>query len=359
MTSRPLISRRALCARALALGCAGVTQLLTGCAAPAGTGAHGGAPAGAAATGSSAHEEQDALVQRTFFCFDTPCSVGADHADAVEAAVAQCQEFERLFSRTIATSDIGRLNAADGAWTQVDPRTVELVRDALRYAELSDGMFDVSIGGVTELWDFHEGVVADAEALAAALPHVGWQLIQVDAAGSRLRLDDPDTRLDLGGIAKGYVADQLLDALEAAGATHAFVNLGGNVAVRGGKPDGSAWSVGVRDPHDEQATIAKASVMSGSVVTSGLYERSFEAGGRRYWHILDPRTGYPVETSVVSASVLTERSVDGEGLVKPLFFRPPDDGIAWLEAQGVDGLLVLDDGRILRTAGSAFQLTGA
>ena len=296
-------------------------------------------------------------LSQTFFCFDTVCVVGGlmDQA-TIDSMVERCQWFEEHLSRTIATSDVGRINAAGGAPVEVEPETAELIGLALDYSRASRGLFDITIGAVTELWDFSEGVVADPAALERALPHVGWEGVSVE--GTTVTLADPDARIDLGGIAKGYVTDDLVGLLVEAGVESAFVNLGGNVAVLGAKPDGSPWGIGVRDPFDEtgKGNIAVVHATGGSVVTSGLYERQFEAGGRRYWHILDPRTGYPVESPVVSATVFSQQSIDGDGLTKPLFMMGEDEALAFLEDHGVQGMLVHEDGSTVMTQGAEFDL---
>lgn len=302
--------------------------------------------------------ERGETLQTTFFCFDTVCSVGGSLTQGVlDGVVALCEECEQLFSRTLATSDVGRINAAGSTPTQVDPRTIDLIEAALGYSEASDGLFDITIGAVSELWDFHEGVVPSDEALAAALPHVGWRGVEVDRAASTVRLADPDARIDLGGIAKGYVTDAVIDYLTTAGVTSAYVNLGGNVAVLGPKSDGTPWGIGVRDPFggDAERSVALVHAEGGSVVTSGLYERQFERDGVRYWHILDPRTGRPVPSDIVSASLYTERSIDGDGYTKPLFMLGKDAALAFLEERGIDGLLISEEGGLHTTAGSAFE----
>ena len=308
--------------------------------------------------GRSSREEGQEL-QVSFFCFDTVCAIGGSMSqELLDAAQARCQGFEQTLSRTIASSDIGRVNAAVGAPTQVEPETAELVSLALGYCERSGGLFDISIGAVSELWDFREGLRPADEAIQAALPHVGWQGVEVDLASSTITLRDPDARLDLGGIAKGYVTDVLLDELRAAGVQSAYVNLGGNVGVLGSKADGSPWLVGVRDPDDASGgrSVAAVRTEGGSVVTSGLYERQFEQDGKRYWHILDPRTGYPAESDIVSASLYTQRSIDGDGLTKPLFMLGLEPALAFLQEQGADGLLIAQDGSIHQSPASSFEL---
>lgn len=309
---------------------------------------------------SSAAGEDDGSVQASFFCFDTLCSLGGSMERAtLDAAVRRCQGFEQTLSRTIATSDVGRVNAAGGKPTAVDEATAELVELALGYCEESGGLFDITIGAVSELWDFRDGVVPSEEAVAQALPHVGWQGVHVDRSASTVTLADPKARLDLGGIAKGYVTDVVVGELAAAGVTSAYVNLGGNVAVLGAKPDGSPWSVGVRDPlarEGEERSVALVRTDAGSVVTSGLYERQFEADGQRYWHILDPRTGYPVQTDVVSASVFAERSLDGDGYTKPVLMLGREAGLAFARQRGLDVLIVGQDGTTDTLPTTAFEL---
>ena len=298
-------------------------------------------------------------LSTTVFNFDTVCTIGGVMSQEVlDEACELCERFEQLFSRTIATSDVAHINAAGGEPIEVDPPTADLLQKALVYCEESDGLFDITIGAVSELWDFVEGVVPTDEAIARALEHVGWRNLQVE--GTTVRLLDAKARIDLGGIAKGYIADALLDLFAERGVTSASVNLGGNVAVLGAKADGSPWNVGVRDPDDPSgaSVIAKVRTTGGSVVTSGLYERSFETDGHRYWHILDPRTGYPVQTDLVSASIYSERSLDGDGYTKPLFMWGAEEALRRLEEKPeLQALLVTSDGELLTTAGSGFELS--
>lgn len=293
----------------------------------------------------------------TVFAFDTVCVLsGVMSQEVLDEARGLCERFEQLFSRTRATSDVGRINAAAGEPVTVDPHTADLLQKSLSYCEASDGLFDITIGAVSELWDFTEGVVASERAIAEALPHVGWRNVQVE--GTDVRLKDPAARIDLGGIAKGYIADAIVDLLRERGVTSASVNLGGNVAVLGAKANGEPWNVGVRDPASEveSACVAKVRATGGSVVTSGLYERSFQKDGKRYWHILDPRTGYPVQTDLASASIFCERSIDGDGNTKPLFMWGAHEAIHRLERMpDLQALLITDGGETLATSNSTFE----
>lgn len=298
-------------------------------------------------------------LSATFFCFDTVCQIkGAMDRDALDGASALCERYEQLFSRTIETSDIARVNAAGGRPVEVAPETADLIDRALAYCAASGGRFDITIGTVSALWDFRDGVVPDPDGIAAALPHIDYRTVVVD--GTTVQLLDPASALDLGGIAKGWIADALIAYFSESGIESACVNLGGNVAVLGAKSDGSPWRVGIQDPDGARgaALIARVDITGGSVVTSGLYERSFEKDGRRFWHILDPKTGYPVETDTISATIYAPASLDADGHTKTLFFMEPEEGVAYLDGLGLDGLIKARDGAILTTAGAPFAIVG-
>lgn len=312
---------------------------------------------GATAAASSSASSGGGQLERVVFAFDTVVTMKAScTAQTMDGLEDRCGYFESIFSRTIETSDIGRINRAAGAPVQVAAETADCIRKALGYCEESGGRFDITIGAVSSLWDFKEGVVPDDGDIRQAVTHVDWRAVQVD--GDTVTLSDPQAKLDLGGIAKGYIADDLCRMMTDAGVTSGFVNLGGNVKTVGSRPDGKPWRVGIQDPNDEaQAVIATVSSRGSSAVTSGLYERRFQKDGKSYWHILDPQTGYPVQTDLVSATVFGEASIDGDGYTKPLFMMGRDAALAWAEAkEGVEALLVGGDGAIVQTSGCDAEL---
>lgn len=305
-----------------------------------------------------AHVPGTSSLQQTVFAFNTVCVLGGTMSqDVLDTACRMCARYEELFSRTLEGSDVWNVNHAGGKPVEVDYRTIDVVGRSLSYCEESGGLFDITIGAVSELWDFVDGVVPAREDIERALPHVDWERVEVGDA--TITLGDAGARLDLGGIAKGYVADRLMEHFVRNGVLSAYVNLGGNVRVYGYKEDGTPWHVGVRDPNgtDESQVVARVSTTDGSLVTSGLYERSFERDGHTYWHILDPRTGYPVRTNVVSASIFSQDSIDGDGYTKPLFMISPEEVQAFFQAHPqLQGLLVHADGSIQTTPGSQFEL---
>ena len=183
----------------------------------------------------------------TFRAFDTVCAVSADvDAAALREIEALCVRYELLLSRFNPESRLSALNAAAGEWVDASNELATVLRAALGYCERTGGLFDITMGDVCRLWDFKRGVVPDDAAIAEALAHVDWRSVQVE--GTQARIIDPQTTIDLGGMAKGYIADRVIDLLKLRGATSGVINLGGNVACLGNKPDGSVWNVGLRAP---------------------------------------------------------------------------------------------------------------
>jgi thiamine biosynthesis lipoprotein len=275
-----------------------------------------------------------------------------------DAAIERCAYFEGIFSRTLATSDVARINAADGASVKVAPETAELIARGIAAGELTGGLFDITIGAAANLWDFKNEVVPSAEALRAAVSHIDYRKVIVDA--TTVTLLDPAAKLDLGGIAKGYIADALARLLREQGCASALINLGGNVYALGGKPDGEPFNVGLRDPDGAAGEIfASAPVRDLSVVTSGPYERGFvdTQTGAFYHHILDARTGYPVGGSLAGASILSASSVDGDIFSTTCFLLGDERALSFLQQQpDAEGILINDNALILATSGAVYEL---
>ena len=366
--SNPALSRRGfmrLCVGALGVaagsalaGCASGASQASSVASQARASNVSGVSASSSASGavplSAQRYEQ---LTRTLFAFDTVVTLKASCSEEEMAGAAdRCAYFESIFSRTIETSDIGRINAAGGAPVKVAPETADIVTKALAYCEESGGLFDITIGAASTLWDFKQGVVPDSAALEEAVKHIDYRSVALD--GTTITLCDPQAKLDLGGIAKGYIADALCAYFQEVGCDSGFVNLGGNVKTIGRRPDGAPWRVGIQDPNDIEGTvIAAVNSHDQSEVTSGLYERRFTRDGRGYWHILDPRTGYPVQTDLVSATIISDASIDGDGYTKPLFMMGHDAALAWINAhEGLEGLVVDMDGTITQSNGCNAEL---
>lgn len=297
------------------------------------------------------------LATTVLFAFDTVVEISAYcEQSLVDAAAQRCEYFESIFSRTLEGSDIYTVNQAGGARVEVHAETADIIDRALAYSAASNGLFDITIGAATELWDFKSGVIPDSEVLAEAVTHIDYTKVSVE--GNIVTLADPAMRLDLGSIAKGYIADDLAQLFVDGGCQSAFINLGGNVFALGEKPDGSAWNVGIQDPNDASGTaIAKTPVRNKSVVTSGLYERSFTADGVLYYHILDPKTGYPAVTDLESSTIISDASIDGDAYSTVAFLLGADAALEMIEADpAFEGILIDKSGTITSSSNADITL---
>ncbi|MRX83114.1 FAD:protein FMN transferase [Eggerthella sp. HF-4214] len=303
-----------------------------------------------------------------FFAFDTvvsmrvPAYVEQERTsaalDALEGAVGLCRRFERLLSRTLVGSDVWGVNRSTGELVEVDFDTWEALRDAKRFSAESEGAFDFTMGGVTCLWDFRKGVSPDRSELAEALGHVGWRKIELFETGGRsggrrfVRKADALTCVDVGGTAKGLIADRVCAFLREAGMPCGYVDLGGNIAVFGGKPDGTPWLIGVRDPFGCEDAVAIVALRDGSVVTSGVSERSFLRDGALRHHILDPTTGMPVDADLASATLVAPTSVEADGRSTMIFALGLDRAIRYVEGRDdLEAVLVDVKGNVHVTSG--------
>lgn len=299
----------------------------------------------------------DGPAEATDFVFDTVIQIkGYCSQDLVDSAKDRCEYFDSIFSRTREGSDIWNINHAGGAPTTVAPETADIIAKALPYCELSGGLFDITIGAASSLWNFDDGVVADPDELAEAIKHIDYRGVSVD--GDTVTLADPQAMLDLGGIAKGYIADDIASLLTEGGCESAFINLGGNVYALGHKPDGNEWNVGIQDPNEaEGVVIASTYAASQSVVTSGLYEREFTVDGVTYYHILDPKTGYPVVTDLESSSIVSDKSIDGDAYSTILFLNGKDKALQIVEdTPQIEAILIDDSGQVTQSSGIEITL---
>ena len=305
-----------------------------------------------------------APVSESRLLLDTVCTVTLyDPVDQglVAEALDLCAEYEALLSRTIEGSDIWRINNAGGSPVFVDGRTALLLREALGFSALSGGLFDITVGRLCVLWDFTgDPAVPSPDDLALARGTVDYRQVLIEGAvgavgtevadSVEVRLGNAQAWLDLGGIAKGYIADQLAAFLKGRGVKSAVIDLGGNIVTVGKKPNGGNWNIGVNQPFaDRSEIIGSISVGEASIVTSGIYERMFIEDGTLYHHILDPLSGMPAAGDVVSVTVVSERSMVGDALTTILVLVGSEGAQALLErVPGVMGaVLVLDSGELL------------
>lgn len=283
--------------------------------------------------------------ETALFAMDTYCTIEAYGKGAEAAAASAAGELKRLdalFSIGLPDSDTARINAAGGGPVRMAKDTAALIDTALAVSAETGGAFDISIGPVVRLWGFYDEVqrVPAEDAVRAALSKVDYRRLALD--GMYLHTGAGQS-LDFGGVAKGYAADRMAEVLTASGAEGALISLGGNVQAVGARPDGAPWRIAVRDPFDEDAVLGVVEAMDCAVVTAGSYQRYFEAEGRRYHHIIDPRTGYPAESGLVSVTVIADSGARADALSTALFVLGPERAAAaWRSAGDFDMILITD-----------------
>ena len=253
-----------------------------------------------------------------------------------------CDKYEKVFSRTASDSELYQLNHRELAPVegtentyQVSDDLAELVSEGLDYSELSKGAFDIAIEPLTSLWDFtaEDPQVPEDSLIQAALPKCDYHNISVDKDKNEITLKTDDTAIELGAIAKGYIADRLKDYLISRNVKSAIINLGGNVLCIGEKPDNSAFKIGIQKPFaDRSETIAVMDIKDKSVVSSGIYERCFEQNGTLYHHLLNPETGYPYDNGLIAVTIISDKSVDGDALSTTCFALGLEDGMKLAES---------------------------
>ena len=259
------------------------------------------------------------------FYFDTVVSIrfdaGEDGKSLLKGCRSICDDIQHTFSRTDEDSELYAVNHRAEEKVEVSSELAQLVQAGLDYYEISDGRFDITVAPLSELWDFKSGdqIIPEETDIQSALRKVDASAVHVesDKASDQtvwyLTFDRSDTMIDLGALVKGYAADRLADYLKENGVISGLINLGGNVYAIGTKSDGSAWKIGIQKPFDTDI-IDAVEVTDQSVVTSGVYERCFEKDGVLYHHILDPRTGYPVQNNLWGVSIISDSSLTGDAL---------------------------------------------
>ena len=289
------------------------------------------------------------------FYLDTTIMLTAyvNDTQVLQDALGECGRYETLLSRTVEGSDVWRVNHAGGAPVEVSGDTIEIIETARKVSKMSGGAFDITIAPASTLWDFTSGAktLPDAKALADAASRVDYRLVEVD--GNTVTLPE-GMMIDLGGIAKGYIADAVKQYLVDRGVKSAILSFGGNIVAIGVKPDGSPWKVGIQDidkPTGEYMAVSRN--YGGSTVTSGIYERGFELDGAYYHHILDPHTGWPVENELASVTIFSESSMWGDALATAVFALGTEAGAALVEGiDGVEAAFIARDRTITTTSGA-------
>ncbi len=292
----------------------------------------------------------------TKFMLDTAVTVTLYEGGSeriLDGCFSVCEKYGEMLGINGENGDIAEINRSGGRPTEVSGDTAELLRAALELSEESGGAFDPTIYPVKLLWDFsaEDPKLPDPAALAEALRKVGCRNITID--GNTVTAAN-GAGLDLGGIAKGYIADKMKEYLLSEKVGRAVIDLGGNICCVGA----GKFKIGIKKPYTSNGILATVSVDGGAVVTSGCYERYFTLNGKRYHHILDPKTGYPADNDLLGVTVICGDSTLADFLSTAVYVKGYDSGCDLLKSKGAEAVFVFEDGGIKLTDGLRYGENG-
>ena len=284
----------------------------------------------------------------TRFMLDTVVTLTAScDSKTLDGAFELCKEYENLFSRTIENSDVYKLNHSDG-FIDVDEHTANVINRAIYYGNLSNGKFDITIYPVSSLWDFNNQIIPSRDEISAALKNVDYQSIETTENTINLN----GKQIDLGGIAKGYIADRLLEYFKQNNVSSGIIDLGGNIVAFGD----DSYTIGIKKPFSENEISATLRVKNKSIVTSGTYERYIASDIMLYHHILDPKTGHACETDLVSATIVSDSSIDADALSTICILLGLDDAKELIEqTPNVEAVFIDNFNNLHHTSGLSFE----
>ncbi len=280
---------------------------------------------------------------------------GENAQKALTSAKTRLTRLENKLSRFVSDSEIGRINRSAGKGAvKISTETYGVLSGAIRLSEISQGLFDILVGPLTDLWNYKRAFRApDKARIRKVLPLVNFRDLRLDSHGETAELRKPEQSIDLGGIGKGFAGDRCMETLREYGIISAFINIGGNTSTLGNKPDGSLWRVGIRHPRRDGCLLGAVEVTGKAVVTSGDYERYFiDRRGKRRHHILNPATGYPARSGLISVTVVADTALTADALSTAIFVAGMEKGLEYLAYfPGTEAVLVDNRQRVYITQG--------
>ncbi|HEY6125916.1 MAG TPA: FAD:protein FMN transferase [Steroidobacteraceae bacterium] len=272
---------------------------------------------------------------------------------AITSVFDDMKRIDRLMSTWKEDTEISKVNREGGKHpVKISPELFRLLQVSVEYSELTHGAFDITYASVGYLYDFKKGIHPDQKAIDAALPGINWRHMVLDARNTTVFFTRPGMRIDLGGIAKGYSVDRGIEILQKQGITRAMVNAGGDTRIIGDR-FGKPWVVGVRDPDHEGKVFLRLPLSDTAFSTSGDYERYFDEDGKRFHHIIDPKTGDSAR-KVRSVTVISGTATRTDALTKSVFIMGPQEGIDFINTlSDVDAVAVAPTGKVIYSKGLA------
>jgi len=297
------------------------------------------------------------MPAQTEFVLGTICSVNLYEkgSSKIYAEIfSRLRELDSILSANTDTSNLAAINAGAGLTpVKAAPETLVVLKEALLYSEKTKGLFDPTVGPLVKTWNIGTdyAAVPSQEKINKALSLIDYKKVKINDADNTVYLATTGMKLDLGAVAKGYAADEIIKIISKHDITRAIVDLGGNIYAYGDKAPGTDWTIGIRDPETQQGNaIISIQVKNKSVVTSGIYERFFEENGKKYHHILNTKTGYPEDNELMSVSIITSVSMLGDALSTSTFLLGTDKGLALIEQTGNTEAIFINKNRRIRVS---------